>query len=136
MVWTGVWSYRVDGTELNDNTDFVCFVPEIQNLQPRNIILAERDGDYPVFIRSQPASGSYTFLIAMKNAGTESLWDTRLATLTALFDQTSYHTLSVQARGMPERQEVQFLVEGMQLDYKTRTAVVNAAAPNPNLVAP
>ena len=136
MVWAGVWSYRVDGTELNDNIDYVAFVPEIQNLQPRNLILAERDGDYPVFIRSQPASGSYTFLIAMKNAGTEPLWDTRLATLTALFDQTGYHTLSVPARGMPERLEVQFLTEGLQGDFKTRTVVVNTVAPNPNLVAP
>jgi hypothetical protein len=136
MVWSGIWSYQVDGTELNDNVDYVAFVPEIENLQPRNIILADRDGDYPVFIRSQPASGSYTFLIAMKNAGTETLWNARITALRALFDQTTYHTLSVQARGMPERLEVQFITEGLQGDFKTRTVVVNAVAPNPNLVAP
>lgn len=136
MAWTGVWSYRVDGTELNDNVDFVCFVPEIHNVQPRQVMLADRDGDFPVFIRSQPQAGSYTFLIAMKGADTAELWWSRYETLKALFDPTTYHTLSVQARGMTERQEVTFIVESMQPDFKTRTVVASAVAPNPNLVTP
>lgn len=134
MVWDGVWSYDVDGTELNDHVNYVCMVPELQSLQPRSIIMADIDGDYPVFIRSQPQSGSLTILIAMKNASIQD-WDTRLTALHALFDQTTYHTLTVKVRGMPEKKQVRFLVENLQPDFKSRTVVVSATAPNPNLVS-
>ncbi len=128
MVWANIWSYDVDGTELNDLVNYVCMVPEIQNTQPRRIILADRDGDWPVFIRSQKQGGTYTFLIAMKNAEIAD-WDTRYAALETLFNPDSYHTLTVQVRGMPDSKSVQFNVESIQGDYKTRTVVVSTVAP-------
>lgn len=137
MVWANIWSYDVDGTELNDaslspNGLYVCMVPEIQNSAPRTVILQERDGDTPVFIRSQVQAGSYTFLIAMKDASVSD-WDTRFAALQTLFDLSSYHTLTVKVRGMPEPKSVQFIVENLQADFKTRTVVVSTVAPNPVL---
>ena len=133
MAWSHQWTLKVDGTNLNDHVKYVCTVPELQSIAPGRVVLAQIDGDYPAFIRRQPAEGSFTFLIAMKNASTDVLWDERLAELTALFDPTAYHTLAAQIRGMGTEQSARFVVESMQVDYKTRTVVVFTTAPNPVL---
>lgn len=133
MAWTGVWSIKVDGTELNNFTTFITQVPELEQVPPVRNILAQRDGDYPVFIRSQPAEAPYTFLIAMVGASTDALYHARWAALQALFTQGRYHTLVAQVRGMPSTQTLRFIVEQGMPDYKQRIAVFNVTAPKPVL---
>lgn len=131
-VWSGYWSIKVDGIELNDFVNFVTQVPEIEHLQQQRVILSPVDGDYPAYIRSQPMEAPLTFLIAM-TASDASGFDTKLAQLRAIFSQSSYHTVQVQIRGMPNPQSMRFIVESLSPDYKTRTATVQAIAPRPVL---
>lgn len=132
-MWNEQWVIKVDGTHLNDHVKYVTMVPELGSLQPGRVVLAERDGDFPVFIRRQPAEGSLTFLIAMKGASTAALYDTRKNELDALFSPDQYHTLTAQIRGMPDPKSLRFVVESTQPDFKTRTMVVFATAPKPVL---
>jgi hypothetical protein len=138
MAWQGVWSYKVDGVELNDGVKFIAMVPEVDNVTPQQVVLAPRDGDYPVFIRSQPQAGNFTILIAVKsaamgmNAGNPE-WQARIAELKTLFSPDQYHTLSVKVRGMSNYKSVKFVVESMQADFRSKTVVVSTVAPNPTL---
>ena len=133
MPWSNQWTIGVDGTQLNDHVKYVTTVPELQVTPSQRIVLAERDGDFPVFIRSQPSPGNLTFLIAMKNAGNPTVWDTRLAELKALFATGVYHTLTAQVRGMDSAKSMRFITEGIQPDFVTRTVVVFTVAPRPVL---
>lgn len=133
MAWSNQWYLGVDGTAINDHVKYVCTVPELQNVPAQRVILAERDGDSPVFVRSQPQPGNLTFLIAMKGAGDFATWDARWTELAALFVPGVYHTLRAQVRGMGEWGEMRFVTESIQPDFKTRTVVVTAVAPHPVL---
>jgi hypothetical protein len=134
MVWNNEWTIDVDGTALNDHVSYITTIPELQALPPQRVVLAPIDGDYPVFIRSQPAEGSLTFLIAMKGAGNPTVWDTRITALTTLFATGIYHTLTAKVRGMPNARSMRFITESLQPDFRTRTVVVYATAPRPVLV--
>lgn len=134
MSWSEQWSYVVDGTELNDLESYHCFVPEIDNIQTRRVITQEVEGDYPVFIRSQPMEGIYTFMIAFKGAEDPVMYQSRVDAIKELFDPSSLHTFTVQARGMSIPKSTQIVTESVTPDYRTRTVVVQCAAPRPILV--
>jgi hypothetical protein len=133
MPWAEQWSYLVDGTNVNDHINYVCQIPEIDNMQNQDVILAQIAGDHPVFIRSQPAEGRLTFNVALKGAGPPATYRTRMDALAALFAQGTRHTLTVQARGMGAAKTLRFYVEGTMVDYTRRLLSVRAVAPKPVL---
>ena len=127
MVWTGQWSYKVDGTEINDRVNQFCQIPELSNRPERTLRWAQVDGDYPVVVAQQPEAGRITFLIAMR-AISDSDFDTRIRALDRLFGDGS-HTLIVQARGMAVERALVFWVESTMVDYKQRLFAATASVP-------
>lgn len=131
MAWSEQWTYVVDGVNLNDHVNYVCFIPELQTIPQSRVILAPIDGDFPVFVRAQPMEATYTFLIAVKGAKSAVLWDTLSYQLLSLFTPGVLHTAQVQVRGMTGPRSFQFAVESAQADYRTRTMAVQTVAPKP-----
>lgn len=134
MAWVEQWSYMVDDVELNDLEKYHCLVPEIDNIQQRRVITSEVEGDFPVFIRSQPQEGIYTFMIACRGAEDPAIYQARLDEIRTLFDPSSLHTFRVQARGMDNPKTTRIVTESVIPDYRTRTVVVSTVAPKPVLV--
>ena len=131
MPWLEQWSYKIDGTEINDRTTLFTQIPELSNVFEQDIILAQIDGDYPVYIRTQPTEGRISFLINIAYSSPAS-FDTTLTSLKALFTQVP-HTLTVQARGMSTTKTLTFIPQGMMVDYKQRLVTVSAVVPKPVL---
>ena len=77
--------------------------------------------------------GTYSFLVAVV-APTRELWDSRYATLAALFAPGVMHTATVQVRGMAAPKSFQFITEALVADFRTRTVSVTTVAPKPVLV--
>ena len=133
MAWNEQWTYVVDGTNLNDHVNTVCEIPEIDNVFGHDVILAQIAGDHPVFIRSQPGEGRLTINVALKGAGLNSTYRTRIDSLRTLLSQGVRHTLTVQVRGMSGSKSLKFYVEGSMVDYKRRLLSVRCVAPKPVL---
>lgn len=130
MTWSSVWSYKIDGTEINDGTNYWTTIPEIENVFAMDAILAPIDGDYPMLIRLQPKEGSYT--LQTWAPGEPAAWDTKLATLKALLTQAP-HTLSVQVRGMAAAKSVIVVPTTIIVSYTQRLLTATLLAPKPVL---
>lgn len=129
MVWSEQWSYKIDGTEVNDRTNFFVVVPELDHDFEQEAIMVSVQGDYPSFIRNQPKEGAYTFIVSMTNC-TWATYQTRLATLKAIFSN-GIHTFTVQARGMASAKSVTLVVQGITVQAKERVVTVRTIAPKP-----
>lgn len=130
MTWSEQWSYKIDGgIELNDIVNFVTQVPQIDDIPDFNIVSVPIDGTYPVFIRADPSSGIYTFLIQM-SACSNAVFRSRLATLDGIFTP-SMHTFTFQARGMPSAKSVQLFPRGRLVAFKQRQVVYTCHVPVP-----
>lgn len=94
----GAWSYIVNEEELNDGTRFRTVVPDIQDSSAYEVILAQIDGDFPVYVRIQPMERVLTFLISMVPCPW-SQYQERLSILQELFKPGVLRTLQWRARG-------------------------------------
>lgn len=134
MSWTGQWSIKVDGHELNSimtGGPYITQCPEIDWLHEQDVKLVPRDGDYPAYVGMQPREGNYTFLIQMKPCS-EATYDTQLAELKGWLSP-GQHTFAFQIRGMPTAKSVVAVIRGVATEFKARRVTALATAPNPVL---
>jgi len=133
MSWLEQWSIQIDGTEINDGTNYITRIPEIWNVQEQSPILASIDGDYPAFIRFQPKEGQYTIITTI-NAHTWADFYAKWTTLKALLTPVAAgHVLTVQVRGMPAAKSVTIYPQSTMVDPISRTCSTIAVAPEPVL---
>lgn len=133
MSWAEQWSYKIDGTEVNDRTNFFTQVPELENTPQMDVILKTVDGDYPSFIRVQPKEMGYTFIIAMTPC-TWATYQSRLQTLKTIFTPGT-HTFTVQARGQASPTSVTIVATGsLSIMPKERIITISVIAPKPVFV--
>lgn len=123
------WTISMNGTAINDGTNFFTTIPEIDNGFSGSIILVPIAGDVPWFHRIQPVEGKYTCLVQM-TACAASVYASRLATLKAAF-AAGPGTLAVQVRGGASRSIPVISDGGWIIDYQQRrfTAVLTAVQP-------
>jgi hypothetical protein len=125
-----LWTYQIDSLDINDGVNFtVVAVPEIDNLPPTDIILVERAGDTPEYVREQPVEQVYTAEIFVEGVG-ETTWYARMQSLKAVL-LPGLHTFKVQARGWPAAATVQVVKRNMSTNYKLRGVTLELVAPNP-----
>lgn len=125
-----LWSYKIDGgIELNDITNFNTQVPQIDDVPDWDIKSVPIDGTYPAFIRVDPTSGIYTFLIQMSPC-IESVFRSRLTTLAGIFTPAP-HTFTFQARGLSAPKSVLIVPRGRIVEYKMHKLVINCHVPVP-----
>lgn len=125
-----VWSYKIDGgIELNDIVNFNTQVPQIDDIPDFDVKSVPIDGTYPTFIRADPTSGVYTFLIQMSSC-TNPVYQSRLATLSGIFTPT-LHTFAFRARGMAAAKSVLIVPRGRVVNFKLRQVVYTCYVPIP-----
>ena len=135
MAWPGFWSIKIDGTEINTlpvGGNYLCEIPEIDNVAEFDQITVAMDGDYPAFIRLQPREASWTLNISMKSCDWPT-YQTQLAYLKSLLS-SGPHTLTVQVRGMPDPKSTMVVVCAMMVEAKSRAVSVKLSVPKPVLV--
>lgn len=135
MAWPGIWSIKIDGTELNTlptGGDFLCEIPEIDNVPEQDQVVVAMDGDYPAFIRLQPREASWTLNLSMRGCD----WATYQTNLDYLKSVLSSgpHTLTVQVRGMASPKSTTVVVCAMMVEAKSRAVSVKLSVPKPVLV--
>lgn len=123
----GEWSYKVDGTEVNDKVNQFAQIPELSNRVNYDLITQDVDGDFPAPVRMQPRGSRLTFLIAMRNLG-EADFDARVRALDRLFSPGA-HVLTAQARGMVVERAMNFYCETTNVDYRQRLYTASCVAP-------
>jgi len=132
MAWAGVWHHKVDGLELNDWANgLVCDVPEVGDLHEVDHVFVPIAGGYPVWHRSQPLSGRFTFMIHALKEDDED-WDAKAAAIKAVMAQDVPHTYEYQVRGMATSKTVQIVFESLAVDdYKKGRMTALAVAADP-----
>lgn len=134
MAWTGIWSIKMDGVELNTlptGGHFLCEIPEIDNVPELDQVTVAMDGNYPAFIRLQPREASWTLNLTMKPCDWET-YQTRLDYLKSVL-YSGVHTLTVQVRGMSTAKSTTVVVCAMTVDAKSRAVSVKLSVPKPVL---
>lgn len=129
MSWANQWSYKVDGHELNDITNYFTQIPEIDNDPEQDPVMVEMEAGYPWLVRLQPVQGAYTILVQMRSCPWD-VYQSRLAQLKGWL-APGVHTLTVQARGMGSAKSLTVVTRGMMVDAKLRRLAVTAVAPVP-----
>lgn len=135
MVWTGQWSIKVDGNELNSITTggpYATMCPEVGFHFEMDPILAPVDGGYPVLVRLQPREGRYNFFIQMKPCNWPT-WEAQQAQLRGWLSPGT-HEFEFQIRGMASPKTVSAAVLNFITSPKERRITCSALAPNPVLV--
>ena len=128
-----IWSVKVDGgIELNDIVNFMTQIPQIDDIPDWDMKTFPVDGTYPTFIRADPTSGIYTVLIQM-SACTNAVYQSRLATLNAIFSIGAAHVLAVRVRGMTAALSVTIIPRGRVINFKQRQVVYTCYVPVPVL---
>lgn len=126
-----IWSHKIDGgIELNDVVNFVTQVPQVQDIPDWDVKSVPIDGTYPTFIRADPSPGIYTFLIQMSSC-TDPVYDSRLATLDAIFTIGVAHTHTFRVRGMGAAKSVVVIPRGRIINFKQRQVVYTCYVPVP-----
>lgn len=92
-----IWSYTIDGTELNNHVWSECTIPDIDNGFAGTVIFVPIAGDVPWYVRVQPEPGKYTVLVNLHSCPPAE-YEFRRAQLAALF-APGPHTLAAQVRG-------------------------------------
>lgn len=131
MVWTNQWTFLIDGNNLSDYTNYITYVPEVENTVDMDVISVAVDGDYPSIIRLQPREGTYTLLIQMTNCDWAT-YQTRLQQLKSWL-APGLHTLTVQIRGQTQQYSVTIATVNMIINPKQRSVSVKAWVPKPVL---
>jgi hypothetical protein len=131
MAWSAQWSLKIDGSQLNDKSNYYAEIPELDTGSDHDIILVNIAGDYPLFVRAQPMDATMNLLIQMTPCNWAT-YRTRLATLQALLTP-GRHTLEVQVRGMTAAKTMMVVVKGMAIEAKTRKVAVTLIVPKPVL---
>lgn len=127
------WEVDVDGYDLNDGVKWITVaIPGIDHLPVPQQVLVELAGDYPWFVRQQPAAGSYTVNLAMAQPCTDADWFTRMEELKSHLG-SGLHTLTVKVRGMNLTRSVDGLYDGMGTNFRERLVSFTLMAPNPTL---
>lgn len=123
-----VWSFILDGVlQLNDGVNFLCQIPEWDNVQPQAEVMVDLEGAPPAFIYMQPTTSTYTVLINMI-APDLPTYQARKNALQAAFTP-GYHTIVGRLRGMAVAQTLPLVVRGVTIDYLSRACVVDAISP-------
>jgi hypothetical protein len=130
MVWDGVWSLKVDGTQLHDPASgYFAEIPEWDTGSDDEVILVAIDGSAPAYIRNQPKEATYTLLLA--HAGCDwAAWDEYLAWIRSACSRGP-HILTAKVRGMADEADVPVVVRGMMVAAKERRIVVSLVVPKP-----
>lgn len=127
---SAMWSYKIDGYELNDGVNFVVFIPEIDNESADDAILAPVDGDYPVFIRLQPTP----IVLSLNVQVVPSEWPLYSSRVNWLKNLLSggLHVLEVQARGQTSPKWGKVAMTSLAMgDPKTRRLSFQLQMPYP-----
>lgn len=128
------WSFKIDGTEINDNVMFhVAGIPQIDDVPEYDVILVSLADRHPVFVRTQPTEGVYTMNIAMIPPCPPDEYQTRKDFLKSVMTP-GLHTLTYQGRGMAAPASMDVIVRSMIFAYKLRLCSVGLVAPEPILV--
>lgn len=130
-MWSEQWSLKVDGHELNDRTNFLVEIPELDDQSADDIVLVTIAGDYPIYVRSQPTDATWNLLIQMTPCNWAT-YQTRLATLRSYLS-SGRHTITVQRRGMAAAKSATVIVKGWAIDAKSRKVAVTLVVPKPVL---
>lgn len=131
-MWAEQWSYSVGGHELNDHTNYVTQIPEINNVPDYNVVSVPIDGDYPAFIRADPANGVWSILIQMQPC-TWAVYETRRAQLASWLPMGVPLTLTVQIRGMTGVKSATIVPKNLIVNAKTRSLAYSCHVPIPVL---
>jgi hypothetical protein len=134
MAWAEVWSIQVDGHELNDLTNYVTQIPEIEDLPADDIILVPIDGAPPAYIRSQPKEAIYSILLSMKPCNWAT-YQAHMASLRSILPKGVPLTLQVQIRGMSSPMSTIIIVRSWAVNAKQRSIAVTTVAPVPLFAA-
>lgn len=119
MVWTEQWTLTLDGTSLNNHTDWDSYIPEIDNGFSGDVILVQIAGDTPYYVRVQPREGKFNLLVQMRPCSAAT-FRSRFEALKALLTP-GLHTLVVQVRGMADAKTYSVISDGGWIvDYKGR----------------
>ena len=130
---TSTWSYKLDGVELNDYVYFLAEIPEIDNVADMEPVLIPVDGDYPVFLRLQPAGRILSVNIQIMPCSW-ALYSSRLNWIKTSFDGGP-HLLTVQAHGMSIPKSINVYTTSIAIgDPKSRRVSVQVTAPEPNWI--
>lgn len=125
-----LWSYKIDGVQLNTGSTFLVQIPELESEFDDDVILVPIDGREPAYIRNQPKEGIYTLLINVMNAGDWATWQTRMNVLRALLTKGA-HLLTVQARGMASEKSTTVVVRGSIVAFDERRVVYQTLVTTP-----
>jgi hypothetical protein len=123
-----IWSYTIDGFELNDGATFITVIPEIDDGLPTNPILVDLQNDYPFYVRSQPLNRVMNINVQILPCDW-STYSSRMTTLKGLFTPGS-HTLAVRTHGMTATKSLTvFPVNFIVGDPKIRRVSIQVTAP-------
>jgi hypothetical protein len=126
------WSIQVDGNEINpDAGPYRTTIPQLDWVFEMDLLLVQRDGDYPLAVRLQPREGAYDIFVQMLG-GTSEEYQTRLAQLKAWLSP-GFHTFTVQVRGMSAPKSFRACVVSGAGEYVQRRYTARAIAPVPVL---
>lgn len=130
MTTSSFWSHKIDGTELNDYTNYACEVPEADHYFGPEALLTDMQARTPVFNRQQPVAGKYTFLITVI-ASSDASYRTKLAALKALFAPGS-HTYSQTPPGASSAVTATVYADGgLTVEDEFGRCTARVVAPNP-----
>jgi hypothetical protein len=126
------WIHKIDGTELNDASLFVCTVPEAEADFGAAVLLTDMQARTPVFNRQQPTPGRFTFLITSLNFMDPTLGPANLATLKALV-APGVHTYTRARPGETDtgKSVAVYFDAGLVVDTETGHCTAKAIAPDP-----
>ncbi len=132
MTYATRWIHKIDGTELNDASLFVCTVPEAEADFGATVLTTEMQARTPVFNRQQPVAGRFTFLITTLNFLDPTLGPANLAVLKALV-APGIHTYTRARPGETDtgRSVSVYFDAGLVVDTETGLCTAKAIAPDP-----
>lgn len=129
---TQLWSYQLDGNELNNST-FVVTIPEIDDRLSIDPVMVLLQNDYPLYIRSQALSRVLNINIQIVPS-TWSTYQSCIAWLRGIFS-AGPHTLTVRARGMTASKSIVVVATSFAIgDPKARRVSIQVTAPEPDWV--
>jgi hypothetical protein len=125
------WFHKIDGTDLNDTTHFICTVPDAHADPGSSVLLTDMQARTPVFNRQQPVAGRFTFLITIVSHS-DAEYLANLATLRALV-APGVHTNTRARPGEADtgKSVAVYFDAGLVVDTETGLCTAKAIAPDP-----
>jgi hypothetical protein len=128
VAWTGVWSIKIDGTEINSG-NFITDIPDLDSIGSVEAVMVPIPNDYPVLIRTQPLDSTININTQMKPCDWAT-FQTNLATLRGILS-AGVHTLTVQVRGMTAAKSLIIVITSNAVEAKGRRMNTQALIPKP-----